>query len=73
MATVINSLWNGLSRGDTNRGDGSEVVQCPSKKGEGNWNPTVVVEKTQFELRKSGITIEPVVGGPNRTQKCNSE
>jgi len=42
---VINSLWNGHSRGDTNRGDGSEVVQCPCIKGEGNWNPTVVVEE----------------------------
>jgi len=45
MSTVINSLWNGHSRGDTNRGDGSEVVQCPCIKGEGNWNPTVVVEE----------------------------
>ena len=46
LATVINSLWNGHSRGDTNRGDGSEVIQCPCKDGEGNWNPTVVWKKT---------------------------
>ena len=25
--------------------DGSEVVQCPCKGGEGNWNPTVVLEE----------------------------
>ena len=44
-STVINTLWNEHSRGHTNRGDGSEMVRCPCKGGEGYWNPTVVVEE----------------------------
>ena len=82
---MANSLWNGHSRVDTNRGDGSEVVQCPCKGGEGNWNPTVVVEENIIlSYEKSGITIvrRPCEGGDqlnrwwevrNRTQKYNSE
>ena len=33
LSTVINSLWNRYSRGNTNRGDGSAVVQWPRKGG----------------------------------------
>ena len=33
LSTVMNSLWNGHSRGNTTREDGSEVVQCPCKGG----------------------------------------
>ena len=33
LSTVVNSLWNGHSRGNTNRGDGGEMVQWPCKGG----------------------------------------
>ena len=46
LSTVINSLWNGHSRGNTNRGDGSEVVQWPCKGGKATGTLVAVDEKT---------------------------
>ena len=66
MSTVINSLWNGHSRGDTNRGDGSEVVQCPCKKGGRQLEPYGGNgRKHKLSYEKSGITIvrRPCEGG----------
>ena len=38
-STVINPLWNGHSRGNTNRGDDNEVVQWPCKGGKAAGTP----------------------------------
>ena len=57
LSTVINSLWNEHSGGNTNRGDGSEVVQWPCK-GEKQLEPYGSSEREhKLSYEKSGITM----------------